>query len=696
MRRCLIALLLFLAAVAPALADYPSPTFKCVSLNNGASEVCPESYGAKGDGVILFDGAVTSTFSGASASGTSTASASPAITTATNNAVVVDVFSVAQTYSVTPNFVNSRAAIPWVSGHYGLYAGDQTVATAGAVSGVSGTLSSSAIWTATRIPLVPIPATTISFVNATTYTSTATAPITLNKPTGLAQGDALVLCVGNYNGTTGPVHPTRLTVPTGFQNIVGTVGQTSMNLSCWLKIATASEPSTYTVTYDFNSTSGESAILLAYRNVAGPENMSRTLTSASASFDNTDVGKPICVAAVWGPRQEQQACGTIAGVTDSHTITTSFYLPNTATGLQFAYGTDDTAAFQTMLTTPPCNTVGCGVALGNKRYILTDSLTINYDMPFVMKGIAAAVPNNVNNYNFNRLQNLKGGTSLVWLTTSLTSPAITFGGGIGRAYVTVSTMWDVSNVTFYGGVGMGMDGAGDVGLALYDVMNLRLSNVMVQGFYGDGVSIQKTGTDGWTTGIALTQCNIQANGGVGVKVGTVLDAANIEATSITGCTIQSNGKANIQLSGSMLEGVTITDNVIQWGNRLLYPSVSEVYVNGKVMGGVIEGNYFEIDSIQGSASTVWLNANAGIIGIRTWPNYLFPAGASTNLPTFSAAGTALPSCSSTDAMINRGRATVTDMTAACTIGAAYVGGGANRCDVACVSGAWTGTGTASY
>jgi hypothetical protein len=107
------------------------------------------------------------------------------------------------------------------------------------------------------------PTTSITFVNATSnnYTLGATNTNSVLLPSGVAAGDLILLT------TSAPYGVVTTSVPSGFTQIAGIREEISIqSLSMFWKIATGSEPSSYTVTY---TSTGDPSILFctAYRGV---------------------------------------------------------------------------------------------------------------------------------------------------------------------------------------------------------------------------------------------------------------------------------------------------------------------------------------------------------------------------------------------------------------------------------------------
>jgi hypothetical protein len=108
---------------------------------------------------------------------------------------------------------------------------------------------------------------------------------------------------------------------------------------------------------------------------------------------------------------------------------------------------------------------------------------------------------------------------------------------------------------------------------------------------------------------------------------------------------------------------------------------------------VVQGNYFEVDNVISSQSTGVVNTSAGSVGLAFGSNFYYPATTYTPI-TYSAAGTAIPACSSSN-FTNHVPALVSDSTA-CTNGTTYTSGGSTACILQCNGTNWIETGAGAY
>src|SRR5689334_20429598 len=98
-------------------------------------------------------------------------------------------------------------------------------------------------------------------IRGVTTTASGASPRTVNKPTGVAAGDLLLLQVG----LTANIAPTA--VPSGFTLVTGAaITGVTDNLRIYAKVADGSEPSTYDVT--FASGNGTLGMLALYSDLA--------------------------------------------------------------------------------------------------------------------------------------------------------------------------------------------------------------------------------------------------------------------------------------------------------------------------------------------------------------------------------------------------------------------------------------------
>lgn len=599
-----------------------------------------------------------------------------------------------------------------------MQANDQTVATAGSVSASTGTLSSSSAWDTATIPLKPVSGQTISFVAASSAQQASGGTITVTAPSGVQSGDFMLACVSYYAYnliTVGPITYYFTSTPSGWghnpilvQSDAGG-GSGGDVLSCFSHVATSSEPSTYAWSQS-NTGSGTTAIILDYRNVLTLDGFSNILTSNTAGFTSSAVGYPICVATESTTVTSGQTCGTIAGYTSATQVTLSFYA-GLGSSTQFAYGHDDTSAFTTAISTGCAS--GCRFLMSAKRYALTGSLTLPKEIPIAMTGVGPGAPATANAIADGNRSNLSVGTQLLWLTQSLTLPAISITGTLHNTSTTVEDT--LQGFALIGGTGFQRDGGSLTGTDGIDVLNWQQANiekVWVYNFSGNGIYIDAlSGNDytDWIENIQVSGGYLTYNYGAGVKIGGLANVNNIESIKIDSNVIETNAGPGILIAGATVQGLTITNNTIQWNNHI-YPFLNgggntgkaELTATGTVQGGCfIAGNYFEFDdnsNASGSSSTMPFSGS-GLLPCSTSMNTLnyYALNDPWSAFSFSAAGTPLPTCSASSQSTAHATAWVSDATA-CTNGTSYTGGGSTNCVVTCrtSNSTWTETGTGWY
>ncbi|WP_144022211.1 hypothetical protein [Caballeronia sordidicola] len=664
-------------------------------LTNGV--VLPETYGAVGDGNTYFDGSMqvggTATIATSHAANDANPTAPP-VSTGASNDMVVHVIANAQAYSVTPSLGVVRANQSSENGSLGIMALDETVARPALTTAVSGITPFASGWQTVSIALASIG--TPSFIASTTYYSASTADVALPKPLGHRTGDYLLACtVIDHDGTR------TITPPIGFKPIA-TGSNAADRLTCFTKVTGEYEPSTYTFILSGNGSSSAAGLMLDYRNVSGVDptkfgETSSTLHSATAHFTSDDVGKKICVANIQAALPfNKQKCGKIINVETESSIAVDFATELTGGNLQFAYGTDDSAAFTTMLSSAPCSTKGCRIELGAKHYILTEELILPANIPISLVGVGPSAANTPNTLiNGNVLVNANNGSQLHYLTQALTGPAVSITGSL---HVTSTAAADrLSNFSIVGGVGTALDGGGQDGIDVLNWQNAVVDNVFVFNFvrYGGYVdALSAKDYRDYSENVLFKHFYAAYNGGGGLKVGSARAVYNIENTQCVYCIIEGNGGPGVILAGDNIQGLRLSDSTVQW-NNVMAPG-AEVFTTGTVVGGVVSSNYFEADGNIGSQSNKIFNNVAGMLGLHvTGDNYYTPQSAFSPL-TFSANGVALPACNLNSSITAHATATVSDAES-CSLGTNYVGGGSTICNVTCASGnVWVATGTARY
>jgi hypothetical protein len=305
-----------------------------------------------------------------------------------------------------------------------------------------------------------------------------------------------------------------------------------------------------------------------------------------------------------------QLCGVIQSYSSSTSINVDLSVPapSSGTGLQFVFGANDFSAFNTMLTTAPCSTVGCLVVLNSKAYGLTSGLVLPTNVAIRITGVAPGTPNTENDYiNGTSLVNANTGTQLIALSQSLAAPLILATGG--AAATNTAAHDTVQHLAIIGGAGFALDGGGGDGIDIFNWQGFTVEDVFVSNFSINGVEVAINPSSSYNTyveNILLSQLYSFWNGGYGVYV---TGSPNVENVKVDSSIIEANGLNGIYVPGAGVQGLTISNNTIQWNNRLT--ASTEVYLGGysTVQGCVLNGNYFEVSAVAGSKSTDWMNSN---------------------------------------------------------------------------------------
>ena len=672
---------------------------------NGSSTIInPESYGAVGNGNTYFDGAMAGIQVWAESTGTSTTPSSPTITTVTNNDKVLNIWETNAAWSTLPATGTNRINLTYASGEYGMTLNDQTVATAGSVAASTGTVSSSSIWQGMTIPLLPTGGAAPTFVAETAVKQSSGLTLTVSVPAGVVNGDFMVACVGYYGTST---NTNIVTPPAGWVWIAHQLDSGHNNLMCATRVA-SSEPASYVWTQ--SKSDGISGIIAAYSASPGIDGQVSVLTSATAAFPSTASGDLICVAGINGvTAPASQACGTITGYNSATSVNLSFGATSPMTGAQFAYGTSDQSAFNTILSSTACTSnPGCKIHLSDKGYVLNGSLILPANVPISIEGQGMGVNNTANSFiNSNALPNASNGSRLMFLTSSLTTAAVSV---TGTLHVTSTTAYDtLKDLSIYGGTGYARDGGGTA-IDCLDVLNWQgfdATNVGCFGFSGNARYVDGLAASGfqdYTESISFHHFYASYNGGAGLKMGSS-NALNLEGTSDESGIIEANGGPAFWLVGPGIEGFLVQNDVFQWNNYSLSATFNpEILATGAtIVGCSFKGNYAEADAggiTPGSQSNGIFNTTAtpGVAALINCDmdqatNYWNQNGSGTapKINAFSAAAVAIPSCTAV-AGTDHVNACVSDSTL-CTNGTTYTSGGSAICKLQCNGTNWIETGS---
>jgi hypothetical protein len=563
-------------------------------------------YNAKGDGKILTDvsmgagnnmftcstdcyaSAYVWEFSGVNttapinvygtAVGTGTTATAPSVTTTVANTRLLTLIGGNATSTITAPVGPTQRVLIQPSSWIGLYAGDLLQAAIGATSAYAATLSQSQLWSAMSIALVPNG--TVSFVGGTSWYRQEygqNTAIFIPPPGG--PGNVQIACI-NY------ALATISGVPTGY-TLIGTAGTLGvLQTSCYWRAVTT--------------------------------NSSNTVTSASATFSASDVGKLIGVGKtagylvnpLGGPALDgTDSYGTIVSYIDPHNVSVSFsnagggahadtgngtHTDTAITANEAWYASDDTAALQAALA------AACGTELDipGGLYGIKSQLTPCNTGSLSIVGAGGGW---IDYYGYASLQlgNPIGGTGLLYLTKSLVGDGILWGNGItGTPFNSADAAYQLGrymrNISLLTGVGGNNDGGSSTsdGIGLTIAGNLYLENVFVSGFGEYCLNLQGPI-------IAVVEKS---------KFQQCLWGGNV-ASDVAGQNVRfdSNDFSNNQGHGLVLQGGTsaiLTNNILQWNGRAS-GTWYEFAVSDPGISGIFQGNWVEDRNAgAGSASQI--------------------------------------------------------------------------------------------
>ncbi|HET9304864.1 MAG TPA: hypothetical protein VFO46_02445 [Candidatus Sulfotelmatobacter sp.] len=541
-----------------------------------------KDYGAKGDGVVLTDAAMSAAptytftcsancypsgfmleYSGVNTTtpvdvsghggGTGTTLTAPSVTTTGANEVLITAFGLGAVSTVTGPATRRAIVAPVGGTNYGVVGGDQTIASAGATGTVTATSSGSIGYAAANIALKASGTTT--FVGASTAGPTNATTITVNPPAGSAGGNIQIACLGYGSGVT-------ITTPSG-----------------WTLITS-------------DGTGGSATAVACYWHLVAGTNPGVILTSASATFTSADVGKLICVdGAASGPTE---ACGTITAFTDAHTINTSFVNASGAiSSKEFVYATNDDTAIASAVT------AACGSLLFFPKgvYGATAQITPCTTRSLSIVGAGAGVTdykcNNAGICNTSTSYGATPATALIWLTkTSAATAGIYFGNGIAATSAAEAAVWPhtwtVAQIGIQAGVGFNRDGGSSTMAGIYDnQIRLFLDNVFVRGFGGDCIAIAGS----WTATVRNSLAN-QCNGN-GLDAFPSAGGAG-QNLLVESSEFSSNGLAGIKIDN--MPPTTLLNNLVQWNNNITPGTGYEIAIPNQNRT-FIEGTWIEASGV---------------------------------------------------------------------------------------------------
>ena len=437
--------------------------------------------------------------------GSSQTPATPSYTTNYNGEVMLAMFTWngSTNWSAAPTTGTNILAPTPTNQQYSVYVNYQTISGSSTpVGSVSGSYSASVNWTANTLGIIPsgtialhTPATSAQQSDGTGTT------ISPSKPANEVSGDLVLACVvWNLAGAN------LITPPSGFSLVSANNSMaTAVQTSCFSKIAGPSEPSAYTFTQV--NTTRITAFVIPFGNATGVDKLP---PSSTASFSSGDIGKDLCVAGVFVPSQyipasgaQTQSCGTIGAVISS-TKVIGYGVWNvgiSATGMEYRYGTDNTAALQNDISNAtngltvylPCGGMMI-LGIGQPLTQITGPPTI----PFNIIGCGSGSANWEGNLPI--ANPVAMGSEMVVASTAYTSGSqanpgalllsanpVTSGGQCALSY-------HLSYFTLWGGAGISGDGGGPgmPGLKGVDLCRVLIENVEIGNFANDDAQILAT------------------------------------------------------------------------------------------------------------------------------------------------------------------------------------------------------------
>jgi hypothetical protein len=403
--------------------------------------------------MVAYANAAASTPMTQVAAGVSGIPTAPAVNVTVPNTTVVSVLGIYDTYySTTPTQGTTRIYQSSGGNYVNLLIADQTVAAAGKSSVVSGTTCTTCAatwWSGASFQLLPSGASAPAYVNSAYYGGVA-ASATVTVPTGISAGQYMVTC------TVTELFSTTLSPPAGFTDLIPTPATGKGPLKCYGKTV-GPEPASYTCT--LNQTGAVVAAIIVYSGTSGHVTTaaSNLFYTPSSTFTPSSVGQAICIADFFGSTMlyNGQSCGQIAAYVNPNVAALNFQTLSSLTNNNFAIGTDDSYAFLSAFNSTQCQTLGCTILTGPKKYGLTISLVFPNNVPLRLQGVNPSAQQTGNTI-FTGNIGLNNGSVLDFMTTNLTTAGIGALGSILQSNVLSNST--ISNLGLWGGTGVGSDG----------------------------------------------------------------------------------------------------------------------------------------------------------------------------------------------------------------------------------------------
>jgi hypothetical protein len=562
------------------------------------------NFGAS-PGRATTDAAMSATASTFTANGSSASPATPAGTTTFNNEMLVSVFSFYTT--ITPPSTPTQATYltGLASNYMGLWIGYQTIATAGAYSANTGTITNDP-WNTMALPLIPTSGNTIAYVSSSTaHTSGAT--LTITRPTGIVAGDGLLACLDNWGTSV-------FSVPQGFGQVAYS-RNSSLTLSCYLKIATPSEPSSYSFgTWRPGGTTTQvGGGIAVFTNVAA---IDTTLTSATAIFSSGDVGKYVCI---WGAQIANFSnaaynvtvpnCNVIGLVANSTTIYPLF-TNNQSTALSgalMAIGADSSASFVSAVNALTAGNGGTVYIPAGIYFLFAGNISIPFNQSVNFAGAGASMP--LYAYGTTYKPRLPSGSTLIVMGDNAGDPAIKYTPSNISSQYSDGPVQHLSDMALLG-TGQSGDGID------YYQDHAAFERLVVQWFYNDGIAVlgaDSLGGWGCPDNLDVADSYIDLNLSYGLEINGAGGQAPPQNLHIRNNEFTANGSAGLLIDGDNVASSVFESNIFQ-GNSV--PVQISQPLNGvSFIDDYIETGYFSDTATAGSQAPVMIGnwfTNGGI------------------------------------------------------------------------------------
>lgn len=362
---------------------------------------------------------------------------------------------------------------------------------------------------------------------------------------------------------------------------------------------------------------GAKGNVVTYYAGAMDNNSTANLTdTTNAPFTAGDVGKLICVNTTSASTVTDQAgtrhvetCGTISSVTSASVAVLSFQNASggAISGVQYAYGTNDTTAVQAA-ETAVCNAGGGTVWMAG-TYGMNTTLTMCTTATVNLRGLGTNMMYASGGAgSSDKINKIHAG--MWWLTKSLSGHGVAFASPSGNTQQrTQDTISDVSILAGVGAVfGSGSpngnyDGGSttSAGVGITNWNNVRLDNVNIAGwgFTGIYIDVLANSVNDYVAVVDLNRTHVYANK-QGIQIGSNTTqgfTGFIQNVHLHDSQILNNLQIGINLIYNNIYNLNIDGGcVIQGNDEAASTSYAEIAAGSSVAHAIrITGNYFELD-----------------------------------------------------------------------------------------------------